>query len=279
MVLNRGKDKRKTIVILAIALIAIVVGWLIFSPKDMGVDGSGEKNKDQGVPGSGMVLETKSDTVIGTENKGIIKGKINVTPTIDYKELEKDEILKTLMENRKDNLGIQKSLDMIVKSNESFIVGASKISMREILEKAFTRSGEVYQEEISSSGESLPKRIKEYGIHVVKSGDNIWNIHFNILKEYYSHKNILVSSKADEPVNMGQSSGVGKILKFSETMVIIYNLVERQVVKEINLLEPLSKIVVYNMDEVFSLLEEINYDTVDKIQFDGKNIWIPAKKN
>jgi len=61
---------------------------------------------------------------------------------------------------------------------------------------------------------------------VVKPGDNIWNIHFNILKEYYSHKNILVSSKADEPINMGQSSGVGKILKFSETMVIIYNLIE-----------------------------------------------------
>ena len=35
---------------------------------------------------------------------------------------------------------------------------------------------------------------------------------------------------------------------------------------------------VYNMDEVFSLLEEINYDTVDRIQFDGKNIWVPAKK-
>ncbi len=278
MVLNRKKDKRKIIAILLVALIAIIVGWLIFSSKDMVVDGSGEKNKDQGLPGD-MVLETKSDNVISTENKGIVKGKINVSPTIDYKELEKDEILKTLMENRKDNLGIQKSLDMIVKSNESFIVGASKVSMREILEKAFTRSGEVYQEEISSSGESLPKKIKEYGIHVVNSGDNIWNIHFNILKEYYSHKNILVSSKADEPVNMGQSSGVGKILKFSETMVIIYNLVERQVVKEINLLEPLSKIVVYNMDEVFSLLEEINYDTVDRIQFDGKNIWIPAKKN
>jgi hypothetical protein len=167
---------------------------------------------------------------------------------------------------------------MIVKSDESFIVGASKVSMREILEKAFTQSGEVYQEEISPTGESVPKKIKEYGIYVVRPGDNIWNIHFNILKEYYSHKNILVSSKADEPVDMGLSSGVGKILKFSETMVIIYNLIEREVARNINLLEPLSKIVVYNMDEVFSLLEEINYDTVDKIQFDGKNIWIPAKK-
>jgi len=81
---------------------------------------------------------------------------------LDYNELEKDEPLKTLMEKQKKKLGIQKSLDMIVKSNESFIIGGSKVSMREILEKTFTRSGEVYQEEISSSGESVPK--KDQGI-------------------------------------------------------------------------------------------------------------------
>jgi len=267
MVLNRGKNKRNTIIIIAIVLISIMMAWMIFTSKDRGLNSSGE------------VLETVPDNGMGLEDNGIVKGKINVKPTIDFTELDKDEPLKTLMEKRKGDLGIQKSLDMIVKSNESFVVGTTKVSMREILEKAFTRSGEVYQEEISSSGGSLPKKIKEYGIYVVRPGDNIWNIHFNIVKEYYFHKNILVSSKADEPVSMGLSSGVGKILKFSETMVIIYNLIERQVARNINLLEPLSKIVVYNMDEVFSLLEEINYDTVDKIQFDGKNIWIPAKKN
>ncbi len=218
--------------------------------------------------------QMKANTVESVE--GAVEGKINVKPTIDYKELEKDEPLKTLMENRKTDLGIQKSLDMIIKSDESFIVGASKVSMREILEKAFTQSGEVYQEDISSTGESLPKKIKEYGIYVVRPGDNIWNIHFNILKEYYSHKNIQVASKADEPGNLGFSSGVGKILKFSETMVIIYNLLEEKVTHDLNLIEPLSKVVVYNMEAVFNLLDEINYTNVDKLQFDGKNIWIPA---
>jgi hypothetical protein len=83
---------------------------------------------------------------------------------------------------------------------------------------------------------------------------------------------------ADEPVDQGMSSGVGKILKFSEAMVIIYNLVDKKVDSNINLLEPLSKIIIYNMDEVFSLLFEFNYDNIDRIQFDGTTIWIPAKK-
>jgi hypothetical protein len=48
---------------------------------------------------------------------------------------------------------------------------------------------------------------------------------------------------------------------------------------DINLLSPLSKIIVYNMDEVFSLLRDINFDTIDRIQFDGKTIWVPAKKS
>lgn len=274
MLLNRGKNKGRTIAIIATALFVLIAGWLFLTPNDTSVDHLEKGDKAQIEKGADTVSANNSEK--GT--KGVVKGKINVTPTIDYKDLEKDNTLKTLMETRKEALGIKKSLDMIVESDEIFIVGGSKVSMREILEKAFTKSGEVYQEEISASGGSVPGKIRAYGIHVVQPGDNIWNIHFNILKEYYAFKGILLTPKADEPGNLGFSSGVGKILKFSETMVIIYNLLEKKVVEDINLIEPLSKIVVYNMDAVFTLLEEINYDNVDKIQFDGKNIWIPAKK-
>ncbi|MCD4675300.1 MAG: hypothetical protein K8S18_04800 [Desulfobacula sp.] len=150
--------------------------------------------------------------------------------------------------------------------------------MRDILEKAFIKKGDVFQEKIDDSGAVRPQKTKEYGIYVVQPGDNIWNIHFNILKEFYEYQGINVSPQADEPYGQGMSSGVGKILKFSETMVIIYNLIEKKVDSNIDLLEPLSKIVVYNMDEVFSLLQEFNYDNIDRLQFDGKTIWIPAKK-
>ncbi len=209
---------------------------------------------------------------------GLVQKAIVVTPDIDYKDLKKNRTLKKFMDSRKDNLGIKKSLDMIVKSNENFIIGDHKISMRDVLEKAFIKKGTLFEEKIEDSGAVVPQKIIEYGIYVVQPNDNIWNIHFNILKEFYEHKGINVSPKADEPVGQGMSSGVGKILKFSETIVIIYNLVDKKVDSDIHLLEPLSKIVVYNMDEVFSLLYEVNYDNIDRLQFDGKTIWIPAKK-
>lgn len=208
----------------------------------------------------------------------VVEKEIIVIPDIDYKDLQKDKTLKELMSTRKENLGLKKSLDMIVHSDESFIVGDNKISMRDILEQAFIKEGSVFEEKIEDSGAVIPQKIKKYGIYVVQPGDNIWNIHFKILKEFYETKGINVSSEADEPVDRGLSSGVGKILKFSETMVIIYNLVKKKVVSDINLIDPLSKIVVYNMDEVFSLLYKVNYENIDRLQFDGKTIWIPAKK-
>lgn len=224
--------------------------------------------------------EDKAGTVNhGTDRKkGVVQGKIVNIPPIGYKAVKKDKKLKKMMESRKKSLGINKSLDMIVTSRESFKIGDTQISMKNILEKESIKKGRIFKEKIEDSGEVRPEKISNYGIYVVQPGDNIWNVHFNILKEYYQHQGIMVSSTADEPLNQGMSSGVGKILKFSETMVIIYNLIKEEIVSDIDLLQPLSKIVIYRMDEVFTLLQEINYDNIDRIQFDGKNIWIPAKK-
>ena len=112
---------------------------------------------------------------------------------------------------------------------------------------------------------------------MVRSKDNIWNIHYKFLTEYFGHRNIDLSGNADEPNNRGLSSGVGKILKFSEKMVYIYNFREHQLASNIDLIHPLSKVVVFNMSKVFELLKDIAYQDMDKIQFDGENIWLPAK--
>ncbi|MBU0463377.1 MAG: hypothetical protein KKE12_07175, partial [Proteobacteria bacterium] len=115
----------------------------------------------------------------------IVQGKIVVLPDIDYKNLKKDEKLKQLMVSRKEELGIKKSLDMIVKSDETFKIGDVQIPLRDILEKASFKEGKVFEEKIEDSGAVQPEIIKKFGIYVVRPGDNIWNIHFNILKEFY----------------------------------------------------------------------------------------------
>lgn len=115
-----------------------------------------------------------------------------------------------------------------------------------------------------------------FGVYVVRPGDNIWNIHFRFLREYFKTRNIRLAPGADEPVAPGASSGVGKILKFSETMVHIYNLRERRLGKDLNLIHPRSKIVVFNLSEAFDLLGRIDAENIRRLRFDGGTLWIPA---
>ncbi len=221
--------------------------------------------------------EVNENSTINAENTIIVKGDIKKLPEIDYKKLDKDKQLKELMTRRKKELGIGNSLDMVVKSDESFKVGKKRISMRDILEKAFLKDKKVFEEQIKPSGETKPAKIREYGIYVVQPGDNLWDIHFRLIRGYYKSRGIKIPDKADEPVAGGLSSGMGKVLKFSEKMVVIYNILDKKIDTNINLLHPLSKIIVYNMKEVFSFLKEIGYKNLDKLRFDGESLWISAQ--
>jgi hypothetical protein len=121
-------------------------------------------------------------------------------------------------------------------------------------------------------------RLDAYGIYVVRPGDNIWDIHFHFLRSYFSERGVTLSPQADEPLPTGASSGVGKLLKFSENMVYIYNLRERKIDADLDAIQPLSKIVVFKLDTVFNLLGTIDYEEVDRIEFDGETLWVPAKR-
>ncbi|MCP4115934.1 MAG: hypothetical protein GY737_11105 [Desulfobacteraceae bacterium] len=264
---KQGNNTTKLVRIAAVAALVIagILAWNILREPP---EKKGTESVEQSVPE--VRPEEDSDMVVS--------GTIEQLPEIDYTELDKDKELTRLMDKRKEELGVNDSLDMIVNSDESFKVGKTTVSMRDILEKSFRKDSKVFEERIKESGEVEPVTTDRYGIYVVQPGDNIWNVHFRIIQEYYQARGITVSNKADEPLNSGYSSGIGRLLKFSENMVIIYNLLEKKVSADINILEPLSKVVVYNMNEVFTLLEEINYDDVDKIRFDGETIWIPAQQ-
>jgi hypothetical protein len=205
--------------------------------------------------------------------------KVTLPPEkiIDYNKLQEktDENLTALMEARKAPYGVEKSIDMIVRSDESIKVGEETLRMKEILDEVRLRLGEIVETDLA--GESQPEAGDDvFGIHVVQADENIWDIHFNLLKDYYDHKGIQLSPLADEPDRKGYSSGVGKILKFSENLVHIYNVRERRLETDLDQIYPLTKIVIYNMGRVFALLDRIDYKDVNRIEFDGETLWLPA---
>ncbi|MBC8200055.1 MAG: hypothetical protein ISS67_01590 [Desulfobacterales bacterium] len=192
-------------------------------------------------------------------------------PVINYNKLQ------DITKKRKAKYGLKKGVDIIVRSDESFKVGELTVSMQEIRDKIRLKSGDIIEKDIKP-GKITDDAIDEFGIYVVRPGDSLWAIHFKFLKDYFDQKNIAISPLADEPDRFGYSSGVGKLLKFSEKTVCIYNLKEKKLDVDINLIFPLSKIVVYNMSRIFALLDHIDYQYVNKIQFDGETIWIPAER-
>jgi len=195
--------------------------------------------------------------------------KVKGQPVIEYA----DEGQNQLMEDRKAALGIRDGLDMIVKEGESIKVGDRTVSVKEISDSIQAREGGITEKDLVRADGS---GAGAYGIYIVQPGDNIWNIHFKLLKAYLASKNIDLANESDEPDRSGYSSGIGKLLKFSEKVVYIYNIHDRQLSSDIHLIKPLTKIVVYKMDRVFDLLDQLDDHNAGRIRFDGENIWIPA---
>ena len=253
MPIKRVKKLNNTTVIIIISVIVVAAGIVVY-----------------------LLWEKEEQEPAPQKAPEKIRVEVKTPSVIDFSKLEKDQELKMLMKKRKAEYKIDKGVDMIVQSDESIKIGESTVPMQTVLDKIRLTSGKIIEKDIAAAGKDSGGQTQEFGIHVVMAGENIWNIHFQLLKEYFNHKGISLSPAADEPDNRGYSSGVGKLLKFSENIVYIYNIKEKRLDVDINLLQPFSKIVVYNMKQIFTLLDQIDYTHVNRIQFDGDTIWIPS---
>lgn len=301
MPVKKGKPYKKTIGILIVLVAALSVLFATVLREDEKevpvIKGKIEKTSKPGE--IEPISERAAEKTPASIAKDIIektqippKAEPIIVPTdpIDYNKIKKDGEMRTLMQKRKEKFGLDKGVDIIIKPNESIKVGTITVPMKEILDKIRLKKGGLIIEDLMLK--PLPKisqrepkeqimreeKLEAYGIYVVRENDNIWNIHFSFLKDYLQHKGVLLEPQSDEPDTKGVSSGVGKILKFSEHMVYIYNIKERKLDVDLDMLYPLSKIVIFNMGEVFSLLDQIDYEHVNQIQYDGETIWIPAEQ-
>jgi len=195
---------------------------------------------------------------------------------IDFSQIDNNAELRELMKSRKAEYGVDSGVDMIIKPDETLKVGDAVVPMKEILDKIRLNQREVTDADLAVPLDKGSADV--YGIYVVRPGDSIWKIHFNLLMGYFAQKGISLPRRSDEPLKTGKSSGVGKILKFSESMVSIYNVKERKLETKQNLLQPNSKIAVFNIGQVLDQFKQIDYRQIDRVRFDGKTLWMPAEQ-
>lgn len=224
-----------------------------------------------------------------------VTSKAPLTPkVIDYGKVQdkSDLSLGEMILKRKKEFGLDKSVDMVVKSEESIRIGQETVPLRDILAAIETQSkdrparpgsrpqvgGRIVEEDLSKTSRAAPPAIKRsinyYGVHVVRPGDNLWDIHFAFLREYFSHRGIEISPLADES-RAGPSTGVARILKYAETMVHIFNLKTKRLDHDLNLLEPYEKVVIFNLTRLDRFLGTLTADQLPKVRFDGRDLYLP----
>ncbi len=190
-------------------------------------------------------------------------------------------------EERKSAYGLKESVDHIVSEDESFPVRGRPWSLRDIREKLAEKDRESEEQGVSPVLPSvvekdipslLKKRIpgaagaKEafpvfYGVKVVRPGENLWNIHYNILREYFARRGVNLPRHADEPYPDGRSSGVGRILKFLEGVVQVYSIPENRLVRDLDRIHPNDLIVFFNISDVFSVLDNLQPEDLRWIRY------------
>lgn len=173
---------------------------------------------------------------------------------------------------RKQSLGLDKSLDAVLRSDEKIKMAGKTVTITELERKLVVESrGEVMEKPLGGK----KKNITAWGVHVVRPNENLWEIHFRLLREYMASRGVTLARNADKPLATGKSSGVGKVLKFAEHMVGVFNLQTGHMSKNLDKLEPGAKLVVFNLSEIFAELSKINPEDLSGIMYDGRVLLLP----
>ena len=176
---------------------------------------------------------------------------------------------------RKKPYGLDKSLDVVVRSDESIKIGDKTIPVSELERKLVVEQrGKLLEKPLDKEG-----KVSAWGVHLVRPGENLWAIHLAILGEYLKSRGVVLAKGADKPTTKGYSSGVGKILKFAEHMVGVYNLQTGHMTRDLDILETGHKVVVFNLSEIFKQLAQIDPHDLSGVMYDGRVLLFPQAKD
>lgn len=191
-------------------------------------------------------------------------------------------------EERFQAFHIEESIDHIVRRDETFEVEGKTLSLGKILGK-LPREGP--RERLvplireSSIGPSLRRPIEEpltphlqtdryYGVRVVRPAENVWSIHYGIFREYMVRRGMEIAPAADRPLPDGRSSGVGRLLKFMEDMVLVYDVEEERMVKNIHVIQPHTVLAFFNISDLFAAFDQLSPATLLSLRYVDREIFI-----
>ncbi|MBW2146925.1 MAG: hypothetical protein JRI22_07885 [Deltaproteobacteria bacterium] len=156
-------------------------------------------------------------------------------------------------------IGVLGGSDLLIMPGQEVWVKGKKIPIREMIR--------LIREKRPSEQNDL------FGLRIVRPGDNIWNIHFDVIKAFFlNQRGIHIPPLIDEPDERRRSSGVGKILKFSETIGVSYNLMTRKIMWDPNFLIPGQEIYFFRMKDILSVLEGVSVAELNKFAYDGREL-------
>jgi hypothetical protein len=174
---------------------------------------------------------------------------------------------------RKQPYGLENSVDAVVRSDESIKLGNQTVPVTELERKLVVEGrGAMLDRPIDKK-----QQVTAWGVHAVRPGDSLWKIHYSLLREYMASRGVELPVHADQPRSSGQSSGVGKVLKFAEHMVGVYNLKTGHMSRDLDLLEPGEKVVVFNLSEIFDQLAQANPRELNGVMYDGRVLLFPSR--
>ena len=153
-------------------------------------------------------------------------------------------------------------LDIIAVPGETIKVGGRGIAMDDISEKIRLEIGDIVETDLKT-GEMASEKSDVFGIHILKFKERLPDIHFKLLKELVDARGMSLAGMSSESHRRGAGFMVKKILAFSEHNAHIYDIKKKRVTSDANLSEPNSKIVIYRLGMLSSLLDSMDGGRID----------------
>ena len=170
-------------------------------------------------------------------------------------------------EQRKDLFRLDQSVDHIVTADEPFEIAGEQVTIKDIKQRLGLSPASPSPSEETTGSEQpagylkkpIPKHDQPvyYGVREVHRGENVWKIHFQILRDYFLRRQVELLPTADRPDPSGRSSGIGRLLKFLEGVVYVYDVKAKRAVPDVNWVDPDTVIIFFRISEVFTALDQL----------------------